>query len=459
MRARVVVTDVDGALAITVGGVVPADTEVIEGDDLASAEGLLDEGGVLVAGSAYATPAGVEELRTFHLHRPHIPIVLAFDRLPDVPLASIVAVGADALVDPGHADDLRLALATALRRRGVVQAAPVAQLPPERGRIVSVVSATGGCGKTFLATNLAVALATWSDAEVVLVDLDLQFGEAAIGLGVSTRTGWADLVGSGPVELDAYLDGVLVRHDSGVRVLAAPDDPVVADAIDGPLVRETLQRLRDTHDVVIVDNGTGLHELTLEALDASDQVVLPTPLDVPAIRNLRTFVRTIERLGIPTGSTHLVLNQDRRGTGLEVAEVERVLGRTFTARIPYDDRVQRSINDAQPIITERGRKQTDLADAFVAVVGAVAAPGHRDQVAAIREVSGGRRRRRWRRGRQPNAAQTPSKSGNGLTAGPTPGPPDGGPDPIVAPRGSRPAAGPTSVPAPHIDASRTRRQR
>lgn len=347
----VVVVDSGAALASTVTTMLARDPalEVRHADRPEEVFTDADATGVVVAGPSFAGKAGLAALRDLHRRAPAVRIVLAFDRRPGAPMRDVVSIGAEALVDPGDAADLRAALELAIRsgRRIGVLAEPEREHAPS-GQVVSLVSATGGCGKTFLASTLATVVAEATAARVALVDLDLQFGEVAATLGLRPRTTIADLVGAAPDELGSYLDDVLLPHPSGIDVLAAPLDPAQADGVGVDLVAAVLERLRATHDLVLVDTSTGLSEATLAALDRTDETVVLSLLDVASIRNLRTLERTLDRLEVSVGRRRLVINKERDDLTLTAAEVERVLGTSFVARIPFSAGVLRASGTGEP---------------------------------------------------------------------------------------------------------------
>lgn len=390
----VVVVDPDAGIATAVASLLSRDAgvDVRHADDLDAAWTVLVSSGVLVAGPSLAGKAGLAALRDVHRRAPAIRIVLAFDRKPGAPMREVVAVGAEALVDPSDAAELRAALDRAVRiSREVVPIDEFDREPAAEGRIVAVVSATGGCGKTFLAASLATSLATWTDARIALVDLDLQFGEVAATLGLRPRTTFADLVGADLDELPAYLDDVLLPHSSGVSVLAAPLDPAQADAVDASLIAAVLSHLRATFDVVLVDTSTGLAEGTLAALDLTDETILVSLLDVASIRNLRTLDRTLDRLQV--GERRFVLNKEGGDVGLTAEEVERVLNRSFVARIPFSQEVLRSTNTGRPMVVDGGEAAVVGPIADIAL--SVAPEGLRDLLAEHRPAAELPARRRW----------------------------------------------------------------
>lgn len=411
----VAVIDPTGEIATTVEALLHRghDQTVRCVDDLAAGLDFLERDGVLVAGPTLASRRGVAALQRVHRDAPAIRTVLAFDRRPGASMAEVVAIGADALVAPADAPALRAALERAIRAsRELVPLAAIAEAPRPTGTVVTVTSATGGCGKTFAATSLASSLAAWTDTRVALVDLDLQFGEVAPVLGMRVRRGWSDLVGVAASDVGAYVDDALVAHSSGAAILAAPPDPALADQIDGASVGAVIDHLRATFDVVVVDTSTGLSEATLAAVDRTDELVVMSLLDVASIRNLRTLDRTLDRLGVAESLRRLVLNKDRSGIGLTADQVERALERTFVARIPFSDDVPRSMNGGRTAVLDH--PEAGLLGPLLDLLVAVAPEGERDGLDAHRPAARSRRlwpRRPWPRGRargtSPNAHREP----------------------------------------------------
>ena len=397
--SRVVVIDPTGGLVATIESLLhrERDLEVQGVESLDDAWPLLSTEGVLVAGPTLANKRGVEALQAVHRRNIATRIVLAFDRRPGASMPEVVAVGADALVDPGDAADLRAGLDRALRAsRELVPLASLSQEPEHRSTVLTVTSATGGCGKTFAATSLAAAMASWAGVRVALVDLDLQFGEIAASLGIRSRRGWSDLVGVAPDDLEEFLGDALISLPNGIDVLCAPIDPVHADAIGGQHVGAVLDALRRTHDVVLCDTATGLTEATLAALDRSDEIVIMSLLDVASIRNLRSLDQTLDRLDVSTTIRRMVLNKDRAGVGLTAEEVERVLDRSFVAKIPYDDSVVQSMNHGRPVVLDH--PADSVLAPLVDLIVAVAPEARRAELTAHRpDLSKRRLRLPWRR--------------------------------------------------------------
>ena len=218
------------------------------------------------------------------------------------------------------------------------------------GRVVTVFSSKGGCGKTFLSTNLAVALGR-TGAEVALVDLDLHFGDVAIMLHLfPSHTIYDAAQNPG---LDALsLKSFLTHHDSGIWALVAPTEPTVADSINPGTIGNILKLLRSAFDYVVIDTPPAFSEPVLAAFDESDWLVMLATLDVPSIKNLRLTLQTMELLHFPKGRIRVVVNRADSKVGLRLPDVEKLLSSPVDTTIPSSRSVPLSVNKGSPIMLE-----------------------------------------------------------------------------------------------------------
>ncbi len=179
------------------------------------------------------------------------------------------------------------------------QAAGSPEPGSRRGRVVTVFSAKGGCGKTTLATNLAAVLAD-SGRSVALVDLDLAFGDVAIALQLFPTHSVADAVPLVETLDGAALGALLTAHRSGLQALMAPLEPGAADAVTTPLVARIIDLLR--RPTSTTSSSTPLRRFddqVLAAFDESDVIALMATLDIPALKNLKLTLETLELLNYP----------------------------------------------------------------------------------------------------------------------------------------------------------------
>jgi pilus assembly protein CpaE len=250
----------------------------------------------------------------------------------------------DVLVLPQLPETISFAIRKARETGGRAGAPALPDSDVPRGRVVTVFSPKGGTGKTVLSTNLAALLAHKSGKRVLLVDLDLQFGDAAIMLGVDPTQTMHELV-LAPGELDAgKLAAYTTRHKSGLDLLAAPMRPEDAELVTESKVLRILEVAREAYDIVVVDTSPFFYGPMLAVLQPTDQLLVLCGLDVPTLKNVKLSLRTLEQLGFPSSRTSLVLNRVTSNVGLTKDDVESALGVRVTFEIPNDPVVAPSVN-------------------------------------------------------------------------------------------------------------------
>ncbi len=248
--------------------------------------------------------------------------------------------------------ELPISLSNAIRRAQKVSREQISR-PSRIGRVIVFYGPKGGVGTSLLATNLAVALAAYQPEPVVLVDLNLQFGAVATLLGLRPEVTIASLAQRFQGELDfEFLQPFLLRHEeSGLRVLAAPSRPELAELVTTFLVERVFQVLRNHFAFILVDTSTNLQDTTLAALDISDQILIVTALDLLAIRNTQLVLEMFRKL-YPSDRLKLVLNRSNvRFSGLTPEQVEEFLNVPILAQIPSDGQVAvTSVNEGVPFV-------------------------------------------------------------------------------------------------------------
>jgi pilus assembly protein CpaE len=237
------------------------------------------------------------------------------------------------------------------------------------GRIVTVFSPKGGTGKTVIATNLAAALAKTEGRRTLLLDLDLQFGDAAIMLGIEPEKTIFDLV-SAPGELDPdKLAGYTTKHVSGLDLLPAPLRPEDAELVTEAKLGRLIEVARACYDVIIVDTSPFFHGPMLATLDRTDELLLLCSLDVPTLKNVRLALGTLEMLSFPEARVRVVLNRANSKVGMKQREVEAALERKVRYEVPSDRAVPLAVNRGTPaVLSDAG---SDFAKSIQAIAKGV----------------------------------------------------------------------------------------
>jgi pilus assembly protein CpaE len=305
----------------------------------AAALGRLHVDLVLYATEAPLLPTdGIAQLRE-HTDAP--VILVASSDCSSILDAALEAGVADVVELPG--DNLGFAIRKACSQ-------PQPQQAERRGRVVTVFCPKGGAGKTTASVNLAAALAKQHGKRTLLLDLDLQFGDAAFMLGLEPRETIYDLM-IAPGELDAdKLAGYTTRHPSGLDVLPAPIQPEEADFVTELKVSNLVEVARACYDFVIVDTAPFFHGPMLPVLDQTDQLLLLCGIDAPTVKNVRLAMNTLEQLRFTTERLGLLLHRANSKAGISRHEVERALEAKIRYELPADPAVLHWVNQGTPIL-------------------------------------------------------------------------------------------------------------
>jgi Flp pilus assembly CpaE family ATPase len=286
--------------------------------------------------------------------RPAAGVILVRTRVDVALLTDALRAGVREVVQAGDHAALWAACQRSREVSDGLLAGPVPEAPAQpagEGRIVTVFSAKGGCGKTTLAINLAVALAK-DGRRVCLVDLDLAFGDVAVSVQLSpARTIVNALAMAGHVDTTGAAS-LLTRYRPGLDMLLAPTTPGDAEKIPPALVRELLTVLKGMYEFVVVDTPAQFSEHVLIAMDASAHHVLLTTPDVPALKNLRVTLDTFDMLSYPADVRSVVLNRSDAKVGLTAEDVARVVRNPIALYVPSSREVPVSINKGTPIVLD-----------------------------------------------------------------------------------------------------------
>ncbi len=269
-------------------------------------------------------------------------ISVANNASPDLLLQSLRAGAREFLQLPISAQDLK----TVLDRVAEFCASHV-EMPKKKGRMIAVFSSKGGCGTSFVATNLAAS----TNARTALVDLNLQAGDLPLFLGLDPKYSFADMAENRARLDDSLITSFMTPYSSTLSLLAAPKEADSADEIEPEHVFEVLQRLRESCDYLVLDPQHTFDSITLAALDQADEIVLVLTLDIPAIRSTQRALEIFDRLGYPRKKIRIVVNRWSKQIDLDLRQVEKFLGEPVIGFIPSDYQTAvTSINLGQPLV-------------------------------------------------------------------------------------------------------------
>ncbi|MEM8905513.1 MAG: P-loop NTPase [Actinomycetota bacterium] len=306
-------------------------------------------------------------------------VVVAAERSADV-LQGAMRVGVRDVVEPAASSaELREVVErlTEVARRHV---GPMHHAPILDQRTVVVTAAKGGSGKSMFSTNLALALAEAAPGEVVLVDLDLQFGDIEHLMRLEPQTSMAEAARMGG-RLDMTSIAAFLTRYRDLFVLAAPSSPALADDVVPDSVGRVLDLVAQRFRYVVVDTASGINEFALAALDRASDIVLLAATDIAAVRATQKTVEALSMLSMEDRRWHFVLNRANARVGITQAEIEAAIGLQAEAAIPSTKAVPVSFNDGTPLYVSDPRHPVSKAVASFA--------------STLLPTVSGRRRRRW----------------------------------------------------------------
>jgi pilus assembly protein CpaE len=330
-----------------------------EGDERFDAERIVkevtvDDASVVCIGDDVPLRLAFEVASVVDRDHPETAVVLV--AAPSTELwRDALRAGVRDVIDPHRVDiELEPAMRRAFERtarRRQQRLLPSPSTPPA-GRVIVMLSAKGGSGKTMVASNLAVALARMVEGSVALVDLDVQFGDSATALSLVPEHTIGQLA-TAPVIDPMTLKVYLTPHEpSGAFVLCGSESPAEGEVLTDVQAARIIQLLARDFSCVVVDTPAGLDERTLAAIELATDVVFIATMDVSSIRNMAKEVAALDRLGLLRVNRHFVLNRADARVGIDVADVERALGMTVDVAVPSNRSIPLSMNQGRPIVID-----------------------------------------------------------------------------------------------------------
>lgn len=230
-----------------------------------------------------------------------------------------------------------------------------------KSEIIVICSAKGGVGRTVITTNLAVALCK-NNMSVCVVDGDFQFGDICLAMDLKPTFTIKDVAEEISRSNSFTLSSFLNSHESGVKVLAAPERPEYSDLITNDVIDETFNLLRPSWDFILVDTGVGLQEKSLQLIEKADRILLITNLEMATLKNTRLMQHTLDILGMKD-KVQIVVNRATMDSVIQAADIPEILGASQPIYIPNDFQVSaQSLNIGIPFVSSHGK--TELAKAL-----------------------------------------------------------------------------------------------
>jgi pilus assembly protein CpaE len=289
--------------------------------------------------------------------RPNCPVVVLSTGAANGFVRRVFEAGAEDIVvidgsSNGHTpDEVLFTLQKAVARRSGSRVGANAT-----GRVICVVGPKGGIGKTLTTANLAVGL-VGEGHSVTVVDLDLQFGDVGLSLGLTPEKTIYDLATAGGSIDEEKVEAYLATHESGVRVLLAPTRPDQAGAVTPDFLRDVYANLRASNDYVVVDTPPGFTPEVIASIDSSTDVCMVGMLDSLSLKNTKLGLEALALMGYDSERIRLVLNRADSNVGITPEDVVAVVGREPDVLVPSHRDITRSVNNGTPVTLSESRSE------------------------------------------------------------------------------------------------------
>jgi pilus assembly protein CpaE len=225
--------------------------------------------------------------------------------------------------------------ASALHKIGRLRALPK-PAEAEGGKVYSVFSSKNGIGATTISVNLAASICKITKEPAIIVDLDLIGGDVATFLNLKPAFTISDITRNINRADMSLLRGIIMKHESGVHVLAGPHDVEEGVSISGDAVRKVLGLLKTMYRHIVMDTEANLTQTTMTALHMSDLVLLPFILSLPSITNTHKYLNYLHAHGVKNNKIKLVVNRYFKKSEIKIEEAEKILKQHISWWIPND---------------------------------------------------------------------------------------------------------------------------
>ncbi|MCA0386762.1 MAG: response regulator [Firmicutes bacterium] len=287
---------------------------------------------------------GLEATQTICEKYPQVRVIIMSVQQESEYLKKAMLAGAKAyIMKPVDIDELVDTIKTTYERYQFLDtAAPVKAPQTHHAQVISFFSAKGGVGKSMIALNSALLMHDKLGKKVMLVDLDLQFGDIALMVNKQNELTIKEMFDDSPIKTMEDVQPYIHSYKSGVDMLFAPKDPESAEYISKDQVNEVIELLKKHYDIIIIDTGVNYDEVTLNALDHSDRVIIVTNLEVTGLKNTKLSLRVMQSLNYDHQKVKILVNMTNDKFGVTKANVQKAFNYDVIGYLPEDIKLVRN---------------------------------------------------------------------------------------------------------------------
>jgi len=308
-----------------------------------------------------AVEAGLEFAKKIIRHFPGATLFVTAIKADAATILQAMRIGArEFFIQPVRKEELVLAVRKAVQTRS-----DKVNPPQMKSKIITVFGTKGGAGTTTVAANVASALARHAGVNVAVLDLNLQFGDAAMQMNVKNQYSILDMIGRID-QVDArVLKETLSRNPQHITLLSGPSKIEDAEHIDCGHLDQILSLFRHVFEFILIDTNHVLNDITIKALDESDYVLVIAAPDVPTICNTTRCLDLFKKMGYDREKVLLVLNRFNRLGEIDTSALEKLLEYPVFWRLPNHEEAGMAacMNKGMPILKLAPRSK--LSESFI----------------------------------------------------------------------------------------------
>ncbi|CCA93443.1 pilus assembly protein CpaE [Novosphingobium sp. PP1Y] len=350
------------AFNAAVGGRFPAGVRAHELDPAEQVpDAVIGEATQIVLEVDPRDAGSMRRLSSLREHYVHVPLIAAIGDASVSLVRTLVRQGVSDVVSlPLEPEELMQVVLEASVRRDT-RPRSTQKLAP----LVAVARSIGGCGATSIATHLASDLAEYAGAAgAVIVDLDLQFGNVGIYLGVNARGSLNDLLEAGDRLDDDLLTSIIGEAGEGLSVITAPEAILPLESVDIDQLLRVIHLLRQRFGYVVLDLPANWTNWTLSAALAANSIILICELSIASLRQARRRLELFASVGIESSAVEIVVNrvENRLFKTIDLDDVSRTLNHRVLGKVALESPLVSTSQDQGMLASAVHRKSKFMAD-------------------------------------------------------------------------------------------------
>ena len=223
-------------------------------------------------------------------------------------------------------------------------------------KTITVFSTKGGVGKSTTAINTAIAIKKETNKKVIIVDMDVYFGDICTMSDVDPSITIIELIEEIAILSSENIHDYIIETELGVDILAAPKKPEYADYVTTEHIKKISHILKENYDYIVFDMDNKFSDLNLTIMDQTDLILYITTMEITSIKNAKLGIDVMKSLNYADEKIKLVVNKSDENYGINLGDIKKVLEREIDFCIKSNDKiVVSSINKGIPIMTEKKR--------------------------------------------------------------------------------------------------------